>query len=165
MSGDEGWIQPLECQDTGPRVVLYRLPDRCESRPRMGDEVPCPIRHIGDTPKGQHVLQNVIDRVRVDRQHPGVEVTGAYRFLHIVRGHRAHVTDRLGQNEIGLQVGKQVAIDGVDAAVAFHRLADRPIDRAAVQTRRVEAGAAHPRSIEHRRREIAFVRDPDQALL
>ena len=78
-------------------------------------------------------------------------------------GHGAHLAERLGDEQIGRQPSKRVRVDPDDRSPARAEPTDFGVD-ARRRQRGVDRRRGDPGQTEHRRRIVALVGDPDQAV-
>ena len=104
---------------------------------------------------------NLVERARVERQH--IRPHGA-RVSQLRTRHRANGTQILGHDQVGIEPGDQIGIDGVERPTLHERRTDRGVDLDARETRRVDPGCRHDRFPDDLWRPPTLLRDTDERI-
>jgi hypothetical protein len=100
--------------------------------------------------------------MRVERDDVRLTPEVVERLLDVVRGQRADSAEVLGQDQLGIQPGERLRVQGVEVGPGGHLRADVSVDLPRRHPRRVatsdDDGLVHPR----RRRLIALESHADQ---
>ena len=91
-----------------------------------------------------------------------VHLERAHGFAHLAIADRAHRAQLLGQDQVGIGLLEGGLIEVVDRRSAVDRIADPPVDLAAVAPTRSSDIARHDRQADDFGRPVALVGDPDE---
>ena len=126
------------------------------------------LREAAAACRGCHLCdgcQNVTECVRVQGYDLRAEPELIREGAHAGGGYGADFTDRLREDQVGLQLRERRCVDFIDTAELLHRSAHSAVHRSAVEPCRIETRAAEARAIEYFDRIVALVRNADDAVL
>ncbi len=158
MAGDVDGVEPLERRH--PHGLGGADRDAHAVDPRGGGlhEVYAGVARVGRLGERADVAQDLAERVRVERDDRGPGVQPLGDRADVVVGDRAHRAQRLGDDQVGLELREAVLVQLVDGAALLRQLAHRAVD-----LRGRQPGADHVArdlgQAEHLGRVVALVRD------
>ena len=95
---------------------------------RVLHEVDAGVLGVGGLRERAHVAEHLAERVRVQRDDLGHRVHLGRDRAHVVDGDRADAAQRLGDDQVGLEVAQADAVELVDRAALLGQLAHRAVD-------------------------------------
>ena len=91
---------------------------------------------LGRLAEADHVLEHLAERARVLLQDPGLAGQPRRDLEHVLVGDRADVADRLGDDQVGGELGEQLLVELVERLALGHPRLHRAVDLGGVEARR-----------------------------
>lgn len=160
-------VDPLEARDAGSRGEVGDAPPDVfdaggEVRAELGAVFPSSERR-GDA---FDVVEDVFEPCRTQAHDVDVVVVGKASdgCTDVIERHGADLAEILCHDDAGRELSEELVIDAVDAESVLDDLPDGLVD-AEARALVGDASACQRRTVGHRRREIALVRNPDEPRL
>jgi hypothetical protein len=158
-------LEPLGHEHTrGGLHGSQRRRDAVESAPHPGGELLGLALRTELRPESDDLLGDSVERRGREVEHLDVERPGADGAVHLVGGDRAHVAELLHDDDVGLDLGPRLLLDGVQGVAVAGGLGDHAVDLAALEVARLDERRCHDGALGRLRRPVALVRDADHAI-
>jgi hypothetical protein len=163
VAGSKGRIEPLQEQDRRPGNVRGPATDVLEALAQSGHEVLAALEHTrrrGDRDDG---LEDLFQAVRVEGKDVWSAGERPERLLDGAGRDRTNLTEPLGEDEVGSEVGEEQPVDGVDRTEFRQARSHCRIDLGAVETGGIEEGSADAGKLAGGGWKVALVGNADEA--
>ena len=157
----EGRIQPLQRDDPGTPCVASCGADAIDPPRGPGNQLGGGVLGVGRLGDRAGVPEHLADRVRIQRDDHRLGVDLLRDRAHVVIGDRAHRAQRLGDDQVGLELVQRVGVELVDRLARHRALLDGRVDLSGAEA------AGQPVTGDLRQSQrllgiVALVRDGDE---
>ena len=128
MAGDEDRLEPLDSHNALAVRLAHRDLDLVDPGSLASNQIECSVARVRGLRDGADVAHRLAESLRIEADHLRRRVKALRDRPYVVVADRAHRAERLGHDEVGLEVGKQVLVERVDRLTAVHSLTHRFID-------------------------------------
>ena len=128
MAGDVDRIQPLQRGHARARRAPHGEADLVDARPLARHEVQRGVAGARGLRQRAHVTHRLAERLGVQRYHLGA---GGHRLgdpLDVLDAHGADRAQRLGDDQVGLELAQPLLVEGIDRLAALGALRDGGVD-------------------------------------
>ncbi len=121
-------VQPFERGDAHRLGLPHGQPHAVDPAGRAGHELDALVAPAGGQGQRAHVAHDLAERVGVERDDLGLGLDPLRDRTHVLVGHGTHRAQRLGDDEVGLELGQQVLVEAVDGLAGLGELAHPRVD-------------------------------------
>ena len=163
MAGREGRIEPFERDHARSPCGPHGQADAVDPLGGLANQLDSRILGVCGLCDRSGIAENLSNRVRVERDHHRLAVELLGDLLDVVDGDRAHLAERLRDDQVGLQLVQELSVELVDRFARQRALLDRGIDLRRREPRR-QLVARDPWQLCCRRRVVALMSDGDDVV-
>jgi hypothetical protein len=127
-------IEPLERDHARPATAAHRQADAVDPLRGLADQIDRRVLGVCGLCDRSGIAQNLSQRVRIERDHHRLTVDLRRDFAHVVVGDGADRAQRLGDDQLGLQVVQRVGVELVDRLSVERPLLDGRVDLGGAET-------------------------------
>ena len=163
VAGDIGRIEPLERDHPRSPRAPHGQPDPIDSGRGLTDQIHGSVLGVCGLCDRSGIAQDLSHSVRIERDHQRLAVDLLGDLPDVLVGDGADLAQRLGDDQVGLEVLEHLGVELVDRFAAERELLDGRVD-----LRRRESGgklvSRHSRERRGRRRVVALMGDGDDVV-
>ena len=135
MAADEGRVEPLERGHARAVRAAHGKLHAVEAIGEVFHQVHRVVLRVRGLGERAHVAQHLAERVRIQREHLRGGIEPLRDGADVVLGDGAHGAERLGDDQVRLQVLQLALVELVDRAALLGELAYRAVDLRGLEPR------------------------------
>ena len=160
MTADERRVEPLEGSDTGPLGARDRVAHRAQSHAKLPAQTLAALADAGGDREPDEVVEDLVEGPGIERDHVGPAGQARGDRADVVVGDGADRAQRLGHDQVGLELEERSLVELVERLTATDEVAHPTVDLGGLEPLRNDA-AGQGRERRGLGRMVALVGDGD----
>ena len=162
MAAEECRVDPFENEDPRPMGSGHLGGQADEPLIQAIHEIATPIRNTGGVGHGENRRDHFVQGLRIDLEHLGPTIQARDGLVDVATRNRAHPTQVLAQDEVGVAAGQRVLVEAVQLVASCEAFANEFVDLERGEMFRVHATHDDLATGAGLGWEVAFERDAEK---